>query len=33
MAPTLMVTESVFNRIPMSWVHPYFVARWVRNSD
>jgi len=32
-APTLMVIESVFNRIPMSWVHPYFVARWVRNSD
>jgi SAM-dependent methyltransferase len=33
MAPTLMVMESVFNRIPMRWIHPYFVARWVRDSD
>ena len=31
-APTLMVVESVFNRISMSWVHPYFIARWVRGS-
>jgi SAM-dependent methyltransferase len=30
MAPTLMVIESVFNGISMRWIHPYFVARWVR---
>jgi len=26
----LMVVERAFNRLPISWVHPYFIARWVR---
>jgi SAM-dependent methyltransferase len=30
-SPPLMVVERAFNRLPMSWVHPYFVARWVRS--
>ena len=28
--PPLMVVEHSFNRLPMSWVHPCFIARWVR---
>jgi SAM-dependent methyltransferase len=33
MAPSLMLIESAFNRIPMRWIHPYFIARWMRNRD
>jgi SAM-dependent methyltransferase len=29
-SPPLMVVEGLFNRVPARWVHPYFIARWVR---
>jgi len=32
-SPTLMVVEQAFNRLPSHWLHPYFVARWVRSSS
>jgi SAM-dependent methyltransferase len=32
-APSLMVIESAFNCIPVRWIHPYFIARWVRKTD
>jgi SAM-dependent methyltransferase len=32
MSPPLMVVESLANRIPIRWLHPYFVARWTRRT-
>lgn len=32
-SPPLMVVEALFNRVSARWIHPYFIARWVRNSD
>jgi SAM-dependent methyltransferase len=32
-SPPLMVVEALFNRVSTRWIHPYFIARWVRNSD
>ena len=29
-SPPLMAVERTFNRLPLPWLHPYFVARWVR---
>jgi len=29
-SPPLMIVERAFNRLPMYWIHPYFIARWVR---
>ena len=30
--PTLMACESLFNLVSVRWMHPYFVARWVRTA-
>ena len=32
-SPPLLVVEALFNRVSTRWIHPYFIARWVRNSD
>jgi SAM-dependent methyltransferase len=32
-SPPLMVVERVFNRLPIAWFHPYFVARWIRTGS
>jgi SAM-dependent methyltransferase len=32
-SPPLMVVERTFNRLPLPWLHPYFVARWLRTES
>ena len=33
MTPGLMISETLFNRVPGRWMHPYFIARWLRRVD
>ncbi len=32
-ASPLMAVDAIYNRLGIKWLHPYFVAQWVRSSE